>query len=349
MSEESAAEHNARLRRERREARVLGNGTSRLDKIANRAPSAVDTSASASVPASPAAATAYDDPPDVAPELASTRPAVVRTSSSANPQSPILKMLASTGRQRSHQDLGGAAAAGAGVSSGADSPIGGPGSIPASNTVFQDFFRQALGGGAGGVASAAGASGMPDLNGLLSALAQTQQLPGEDQILDDDDIISVMAATAAAGGDGAVPPVGSATEQLPVSDLSSYWKLAHSLAVIVIGLYATVVLGVDGTQLARIENTGANRNGNVLWLFVTVELILQSSRFIIEKGRSPARSMFTKVAGYLPMPYKSYLLLLARYTHIITNVIADFCLLLFMLGLSAIVRGTPVPASIKQD
>ncbi|KAK7207476.1 hypothetical protein BZA70DRAFT_271413 [Myxozyma melibiosi] len=308
-----SAADKARIRRERREARILAGGTSRLDKITNTATdgeatfvrehqptvaqlvnsstsatsTAADTSSAFSAPA------VYDDPPDVLPDSIFTSP-LRRASTGEN---PILKFLA--GRQQP-------------TTPGAESP--------AADAAFQDFFSQAIAGNASG-----------DMN--LERLMQMAGMEG-----------AAAGASGAAGGNGAPASSSSAagaTASASGPDRSSLWRTLHYFSVLGLGLYAAIVLGVRGSQLSRIESTGAAgaANSRIMWYFATIELMLQSSRFLIEKGRSPSKSIFTKIAFYVPPPYSSYLILAARYTHILTNLASDFSLLLFILGIAAWYRG----------
>ncbi|KAK9388950.1 hypothetical protein V1515DRAFT_596612 [Lipomyces mesembrius] len=282
----------ARLRRERREAKILAGGTDRLNKITNTAHNTSTPYKEHVVPQS-----MYDDPPDLVPDLAilpttfSGDGLERRSSSSALPENPILKLLAA-GRQ---QVVG---VEGSGI--GPQSPDAG----------FEEFVKQTVLSN-----STSDGSDFDFFSALMnmSRSSDGSQTPGS------------PGATSAAGPN--ITNTMSSNSANLMSDNSRYWRSAHAVSIILLALFAVF-------QMSRLESLGGG-NGVVFWYFATTELLLQSSRFLIEKGRSPSKSIFTKVAPYIPAPYSSYLLLAARYTHIVANIITDFCLFVFLLGMNA--------------
>ncbi|KAK9370800.1 hypothetical protein V1509DRAFT_614750 [Lipomyces kononenkoae] len=286
----------ARLRRERREAKILAGGTDRLNKITNVAHNTTTPYKQHVVPQM-----MVDDPPELAPDLASpttlsNRAGLERLdTSSALPENPILKLLAA-GRQQVVGVEGG---------SGAHTPDAG----------FEEFMKQSVLGNNTGDGS--------DFD-LLSAMmnmarsSDGSQAPG-----------SPTSPTASSNA-GSTPSNNVHLQP----DHNRHWRSVHAVSIILLALFSVITLDLKGSQISRVESLG-NENGAVIWYFATIELLLQSTRFLIEKGRSPSKSIFTKVAGYIPPPYSSYLLLAARYTHIVTNIIQDFCLLVFLLGINA--------------
>lgn len=228
---ELTAEDKARLRRERREARILAGGTSRLDKITNASSDGKSTFHREHQPISStsiASLDTYDDPPDVFPDTFGAPPPLRRSSTGEN---PILKLLA--GRQQP-------------VSPGPESPD--------VDAAFQDVFQKMMSGNGADI----------DMNTMF---AQMAQMSGQESF-----------------GGGPAGNGASATATAPgsFSDSTELWKILHYICVSVLGLYAAIVLGVRGSQIARIESTGA-ANSRIMWYFTTIELILQSSRFLIEK------------------------------------------------------------------
>lgn len=70
-----------------------------------------------------------------------------------------------------------------------------------------------------------------------------------------------------------------------------------------------------------------------LWYFSTAELILQSSRFFIEKGAPPADSIISTIANYIPHPFNEYFYIGARYLKMAQVILQDFCIVLFVFGI----------------
>ncbi|KAK9460054.1 uncharacterized protein V1516DRAFT_678784 [Lipomyces oligophaga] len=286
MSEqpESKAQEQARLRRERREARILSGGNSRLDQIANTGhgedtsftrkhqPTIAQRSSTVEESARETADAVFDDPPDVFPSLAP---------GSATPaDNPLLQLLRS-----------------------------GPGDVSGSDPMLEELLKNLGSGNA-----SEGSANTDFFTSMLQRGADNSSTGG--------------TASGPGGSDQASQPNA-------YSDYSFYWKTIHLVSVLLLSLYSVMFLEVRGSQLARIETHGSSQNSKVLLYLASIELALQSSRFMIERGRPPSKSIFTKVAGFLPAPYSNYLLLLARYTHIVTNVVTDFSLMIFVLGLAS--------------
>jgi hypothetical protein len=66
-----------------------------------------------------------------------------------------------------------------------------------------------------------------------------------------------------------------------------------------------------------------------------MELLLQSTRFLLEKGRPPQGSMLTTIAGFLPQPFSTYLSTLARYSVFLWAILQDAGVVIFVLGMAA--------------
>ncbi|KAK9241032.1 hypothetical protein V1525DRAFT_335355 [Lipomyces kononenkoae] len=287
-----SAADKARLRRERREAKILAGGTDRLNKITNVAHNTSTPYKQHVVPQS-----MIDDPPELAPDLASPTTLPSRGeggSSSTLPENAILKLLAA-GRQQVMGAEGG---------TGPQTP----------DAVFEDFVKQsALGNNAGDGSDFDFFSAMMN----MARSSDGSQTPGS------------PTSTTGSSSTGSIP--SNNVNLMP--DRNRYWRTAHAVSIIILALFSVSTRDLRGSQLSRAEDLG-NGNRVVMLYFATIELVLQSGRFLIEKGRSPSKSMFTKVAGYIPAPYSAYLLLVARYTHIATNIVQDFCLLVFLLGIN---------------
>lgn len=73
----------------------------------------------------------------------------------------------------------------------------------------------------------------------------------------------------------------------------------------------------------------------MFWYFAVMELLLQSGRFMLEKGRPPQGSMLTTVAGFLPPPFNTYLATLARYSVFLWTILADAGIVIFVLGVAS--------------
>ena len=154
------------------------------------------------------------------------------------------------------------------------------------------------------------------------------------------------------GGGGAE---GGAQQQETTTS-ASLWKIVHALFALMLGIYVISTTPFTGSKLSRTASAvagmhagagaGAGEEENIqtqpgvttnfFWLFATAELILQSSRFFIERGKvSQGGGMMGMVAGFLPEPWKGYLALVGRYRGIYTTVVEDAAVVVFVLGLVA--------------
>ncbi|CAG8610756.1 10660_t:CDS:2 [Dentiscutata erythropus] len=124
-----------------------------------------------------------------------------------------------------------------------------------------------------------------------------------------------------------VPPV----QQLDFQ--SKLWQLIHFFAMIMLGLLVTwfEVLRRDGswsrfTKLTyRNPNEISETDRPLFWYFITIELILQSSRLFIQKGRTFGGTTLGAIAASLPPPLSDALTLLMRYNLIWNSLWEDVC------------------------
>ncbi|KAH0544848.1 hypothetical protein FGG08_001077 [Glutinoglossum americanum] len=136
--------------------------------------------------------------------------------------------------------------------------------------------------------------------------------------------------------DGALPQEDS--QQSGSGMHTHMWKAVHAMFALSLGVYMAVTTSFVGTRAERRQESSALHVApgisgvNFFWLFATVELLLQSTRFFLEKGRAPRDSWLGKIAMYLPPPFAGYLVVLARYSVIYTMIVQDGMLIVFVLG-----------------
>ncbi len=188
-----------------------------------------------------------------------------------------------------------------------------------------------------------------------SAQQQQQQ---QDQGQTDDPIMKMMQMLGAGGGaDGqeGLPPAlaammgGSAgMDQAPAQqqeDRYGYlWRIVHALFALALGVYIASVTSFTGSYASRskssISSVGEEVGGvKFFWVFATAELVLQSSRFFVEKGGGPQGSLLAGLGMMLPEPWKGYVRVWGRYGVIYTTVVADAMVVIFVLGVVAWWRG----------
>lgn len=148
------------------------------------------------------------------------------------------------------------------------------------------------------------------------------------------------------GGGGGT---GTQAQQAPGQiDKAGYlWKIVHAVFSLALGIYVTSVTAFSGSRLSRTTSGFVDGTGNgavdvgvrFFWAFATAELVLQSSRFFMERGRVSRSGLLGTVAGFLPEPYRGYLGLVGRYSAIWNTVVQDAMVVIFVLGCVAWWKG----------
>ena len=165
-----------------------------------------------------------------------------------------------------------------------------------------------------------------------------------------------------AGGMPAFPGMPGQQAPLVENSYAYVWRIVHSVFALGLGLYIASTTSFAGTKIER-ERSGLSylatdsfggadpeaddpttqglspASVHFFWIFATVEILLQTSRFFMEKGKVQGGGILGMIAGFLPEPYKGYVALLQRYGRIWTTVSADALVCVFVLGVVAWFRG----------
>jgi hypothetical protein len=201
--------------------------------------------------------------------------------------------------------------------------------------------------GANPFAGFPGMGGMPGMEGMGPG-----DMPGAD-----DPLMKMLQQMMGGMGEGpggmpTFPGMPSMPGQAPASTADSYaylWRIIHAVFALGLGLYIAFTTTFTGTRVER-ERSGLKFTAaeddlsmspasvHFFWIFATVEVILQTSRFFLEKGRVQQGGIIGMIMGFLPEPYKGYLALLNRYSRIWTTVTGDVMVLVFVLGVCAWLR-----------
>lgn len=146
------------------------------------------------------------------------------------------------------------------------------------------------------------------------------------------------------GAGGGIPGMpGQAQQQAPSS--SAYlWRIIHAIFSLALALYVVLTTPFTGTKAARTASTyglngGESFGQRLFYLFATVEVVLQSSRYFIEKGQLAPSGIMGTLAQFLPMPYSGWIKVAGRYGVIYTTVVADAMVVVFVLGAMAWWKG----------
>ena len=77
--------------------------------------------------------------------------------------------------------------------------------------------------------------------------------------------------------------------------------------------------------------------GGLFTLFITAELVLQGSRFFLEKGQLQGSGILATIAnsGFVPEPYAQYIRTGGRWLGIAKSVASDAMVVVFVFGVLA--------------
>jgi hypothetical protein len=119
-------------------------------------------------------------------------------------------------------------------------------------------------------------------------------------------------------------PLGAVTDgsqtgmQLPQEPKRpDFWPSLHTALVFMLSLFVCM---------------WQERPDQLIWMFCTLEIALIAGRFVVERG-APPDSTIAKLAGFLPNPFRGYIVLGSRYLHILRVLWRDLCIALFVLAL----------------
>ena len=144
-------------------------------------------------------------------------------------------------------------------------------------------------------------------------------------------------------GAGGMASLSSTTGSQNKEDPYGYlWKIVHALFAFALGVYVTATSHAFNGDVSRGGLAGAGHEGgrNVFWTFATAELVLQSSRYFSERGRSSQLGGWMGIVGnMLPEPYRGWLILAGRYSGIWSTVVEDGMVIVFIVGLVAWWKG----------
>ncbi|KAL8915119.1 MAG: hypothetical protein Q9171_000422 [Xanthocarpia ochracea] len=314
LSDESPVQKQARLRRERREAKIKSGGSTRLDKITQLSGRSAEEglctihSQTATlytelllilVIAPPLPPIAQDssipdpDEADISTHAYSTQPS---TRSQAPTEADIRQLLRRAPSPQGAQSRPGQQQAG-----DQDDPM-------------VRMLQQMMGG-------ISGAEG-DDRNGLPPDLAAL--LGG-----------GVAAYEPGTAGQGKVGKGESVEGYL--------WKIAHAVFALMLGIYITVVTTFNGASYSGMKTVPGSideeTGHRLFWIFATAEVVLQTSRYFLEKGTITQSGWIGMVTQMLPEPWKTYAGLVTRYSGIWTTVVEDAMIVVFVLGCVAWWKG----------
>ncbi|KAL1881117.1 hypothetical protein VTK73DRAFT_4794 [Phialemonium thermophilum] len=166
----------------------------------------------------------------------------------------------------------------------------------------------------------------------------------------------MMAAGPGAGGD-ADPFGGASPFQQPLSaaaqpdKYASLWRLLHTAVALGLGLYISLWTSFAGTRAERDGlDESRKRDAETLpdprtffWVFATAETILLTTRFFLDRARGVTAAgtggIWGALASILPQPLKGRVEVALRYGQMFSTIRSDVLVCVFVLGVCAWLRG----------
>ncbi|KAG6025250.1 hypothetical protein E4U40_002778 [Claviceps sp. LM458 group G5] len=307
------ASEQARLRRERRNAKLQSGGADRLNKITGLGGRVVgDTQQAAPVaPAEPAATTTtspkaaqtHADPDEVDISQHYYEPKATSSTGSEPIISEAQLRQMMLGFEHPGQSTPGTPGSGPGASASG---------IPNMEEDPMMKMMAQMMGAAGGAPGSSPFPGMPPMMGM----------PGQQE------------------------------PSTQTSSYPTIWRLIHALVALGLGFYLTLFTNFSGTKLERDTAALAIQQHGVagpddeterqkrlfFWMFATSEAVLLTTRFFLDKGRAPPPGLVWTVVGFVPEPFKGYLSVGLKYGQIFTTVRSDILTCMFVLGICSWLR-----------
>lgn len=213
----------------------------------------------------------------------------------------------------------------------------------------QDFFRQMLAAGGtpprgpnfppdGGLGLGGDGNEDPMLRMMQQLMGGLPSMGGEG------------GAGFPGGADGGLPPGlaemfgGGQTQQEPATNSTRIWRIVHAVFALFLGVYAATSFMFTGSEAGRLSSKTkkSEKIPQVFWIFTTIELVLQSSRYFLDGGVLPVSGVLGWAVRLLPEPYANYVRIFSRYSVIYTSIVSDAMVVVFVLGVVAWWKGLAV-------
>ncbi|OCK85748.1 hypothetical protein K432DRAFT_342621 [Lepidopterella palustris CBS 459.81] len=138
------------------------------------------------------------------------------------------------------------------------------------------------------------------------------------------------------------------TAEPPARSSAYLWRIVHALFSLTLALYITLSTSFTGSKLSRTHpqppstddwadqtSIPSSTLAYFFYAFATFEVVLQTSRYFVERGQLPPSGFLGGVAQILPEPYSGYVRVVGRYSVIWKTVTADAMVVVFVLGAMA--------------
>ncbi|XXG97696.1 hypothetical protein Hte_004003 [Hypoxylon texense] len=352
------AAEQARIRKERREAKIRAGGAARLDKITGLGggirrdppPSETSTPQATTTTSSTPSTTAspkpdqHGDPEEVDisqhyyEPRATPRPRQPSDASSNISEAQLRQMILGLDRTGSGSGAGTPPTPGRNpfAQDGAAMPPGMEGME--EDPMMQMLTKMMAGGG--------GMPGMPGMPGVGGPGAGANPFAGT----------PLDGLLGGLGGMGGAPSPAQQAQQVAANKSANLWRILHAVFALGLGLYVALSTTFAGTLTEREHSaiagtstsTGTKEGGGgvevdidsiertrayFFYVFTSVEALLLTTRYFLDANREPPKGWMWTASGFLPEPAKGYAQHALRYGQILGTVRSDALVCVFVLGL----------------
>ncbi|KAG0050686.1 hypothetical protein BGZ83_004516 [Gryganskiella cystojenkinii] len=148
-------------------------------------------------------------------------------------------------------------------------------------------------------------------------------------------------------GAGMPPPSPGFTVLTPTVDTTArWWKLLHFVFSVLLGFGVVYREYSRQGDLGRFDALATDKPlpygvyqvapMPVFWYFVTMELILQSTRMFLHGVTASPSSTLGTIAGFLPPPFSDMIRIFMRYRLIWSSLVSDLSVVVFIVGLTVV-------------
>jgi hypothetical protein len=151
-----------------------------------------------------------------------------------------------------------------------------------------------------------------------------------------------LASLLSANGANGLPqdPQAAQQQQQPPTVSAATWRVVHALVSLTLALAVTLSSPVrfNGSRASRERAAlldgvvGSEVGARLFFWFASVEVVLQSSRFFMERGQLRSGGILGTVTQLLPEPWAGYVRVIGRYGTIFATIVSDALVIVFALG-----------------
>ncbi|KAI1403779.1 hypothetical protein F4819DRAFT_449733 [Hypoxylon fuscum] len=151
---------------------------------------------------------------------------------------------------------------------------------------------------------------------------------------------------------GAPPNPAQQAQQAAADRTANLWRVLHAVFALGLGLYVALSTTFRGTLTEREHSALAGAKGDAavdpdgverarayfFYVFTTVEALLLTSRYFLDRDRAPPKGWMWTASGFLPGQVKGYVQHALRYAQILGTVRSDALVCVFVLGVCSWLR-----------